>query len=164
MKRLPQIRDRLSLAVITLMSCSDDSCSDNGSSLPLAAFYVGTAQQSVNGLKITGIDAPGDSMLINSSTVKEAYLPLRASVTSTSYALSRVRINGQDTTVVRDTLTITYEPIAYFHSEECGAMFNFGINNVTCSSHGIDSVIVLKTLVTNSRTPSMRIYFTDFQQ
>ncbi|MBQ9555668.1 MAG: hypothetical protein IJV05_05530 [Muribaculaceae bacterium] len=164
MNRLLHIAALLSLVAIILMSCSDDGCTDNGSSLPLAAFYVGSTQQSVNGLKIKGIGAPGDSLLVNSSAVKEAYLPLRASVTSTSYALSRFHISGQDTTIVRDTLTISYEPVAYFHSEECGAMFNFYLNSVISSTHGIDSVIVLTTLVTNSRTPSMRIYFTDFQQ
>lgn len=148
-------------AAAVLTACSDDTCSDNGSSLPLVAFYVGTTQQSVYGLSITGIGVPGDSVLVNSNTVNQAYLPLRAGATSTAYALTRRHVNGQDTTVVRDTLTVDYRPVAFFHSKECGAMYNFDISSLTCTCHGIDSVVLLTPLITNSRATAMRIYFTE---
>ena len=138
-------------------SCSDDSCRENGSSLPLATCYSGT-QQGVNGLSIMGIGVPGDSLLVDSATVNETYLPLRASTSSTSYALWRTSSDGSAS--VRDTLTIDYTPVAFFHSVECGAMYNFDIHHVSHTSHGIDSVVLLTSLVTNTRTPSMRIYFT----
>lgn len=139
-------------------SCSDDSCSDNGSSLPLATFYVGDNQQTINTLSIMGIGVPGDSLLIDSTSVNEAYLPLRASTTTTSYALWRPSAGG--TTTVRDTLTLDYEPIEYFHSIECGVMYNFDIRKVSHTTHGIDSVVLLTPLVTNTRTPALRIHFT----
>lgn len=139
-------------------SCSDDSCSENGSSLPLATFYVGNNQQSISTLSIMGIGVPGDSLLVDSTSVDEAYLPLRAGTSSTSYALWRPA--GDGTTSVRDTLTLDYEPIEYFHSIECGAMFNFDISKVSHTTHGIDSVVLLTPLVTNSRVPALRIHFT----
>lgn len=163
MNRLPLILALL-LSVMMLTACSDSSCDGNGSSLPLAAFYVDGKQQSVSGLTIKGIGAPGDSVLYKGSTLSEAYLPLRASTTSTSYALSRPIIIGQDTLQANDTISFDYEPIVFFHSEECGAMFNFDIKRVTFTENGIDSVVMLTTLVTNSRTPVMRIHFTNLQR
>lgn len=153
----------LVLAALYLTACNDDSCYDNGSSLPLAAFYLGNSQQTISGLTIMGIGAPGDSLLADSSALKEVYLPLRASVGTTRYAISRwVGAGTSMAQQLHDTLTLDYEPIAYFHSAECGAMYNFNLHDVRCTINGIDSVVVVTPLVTNSRTPALRIYFTNF--
>ena len=153
----------LVLAALYLTACNDDSCYDNGSSLPLAAFYLGNSQQTISGLTIMGIGAPGDSLLADSSALKEVYLPLRASVGTTRYAISRwVGAGTPMAQQLHDTLTLDYEPIAYFHSAECGAMYNFNLHDVRCTINGIDSVVVVTPLVTNSRTPALRIYFTNF--
>ena len=144
---------------ISIGACSNDSCYDNGSSLPLATFYVGNSQQTINGLTIMGIGAPGDSLLLDSATVKEAYLPLRASQTATSFLVRHWRTNGIDRIAVNDTLSIDYQPIEYFHSIECGAMFNYDIKLVTCTFHGIDSIVLVKDFIDNSRTPAIRIHF-----
>lgn len=153
----------LVLAALYLTACNDDSCYDNGSSLPLAAFYLGNSQQTITGLTIMGIGALGDSLLADSSALKEVYLPLRASVGTTRYAISRwVGAGTPMAQQLHDTLTLDYEPIAYFHSAECGAMYNFNLHDVRCTINGIDSVVVITPLVTNSRTPALRIYFTNF--
>lgn len=153
----------LVLAALYLTACNDDSCYDNGSSLPLAAFYLGNSQQTITGLTIMGIGAPGDSLLADSSALKEVYLPLRASVGTTRYAISRwVGAGTPMAQQLHDTLTLDYEPMAYFHSAECGAMYNFNLHDVRCTINGIDSVVVITPLVTNSRTPALRIYFTNF--
>ena len=153
----------LVLAALYLTACNDDSCYDNGSSLLLAAFYLGNSQQTITGLTIMGIGAPGDSLLADSSALKEVYLPLRASVGTTRYAISRwVGAGTPMAQQLHDTLTLDYEPIAYFHSAECGAMYNFNLHDVRCTINGIDSVVVITPLVTNSRTPALRIYFTNF--
>ena len=155
----------LVLAALYLTACNDDSCYDNGSSLPLAAFYLGNSQQTITGLTIMGIGAPGDSLLADSSALKEVYLPLRASVGTTRYAISRwVGIGTPMAQQLHDTLTIDYEPVAYFHSAECGAMYNFDIHSARCTNYGIDSIQVLNTHVTNSRNPVLRIHFTSFAQ
>lgn len=163
MRHLVHTLALLALAT-SFLACSDDSCQDNGSSLPLVTLYMGGTQQPIAGLTIMGIDAPGDSVLEKSSTVKEVYLPLRATTGTTSYAMRRVVTTTSGQSTIDDTLTLTYDPIEYFHSMECGVMYNFSIKSVTCTTHGIDSIALLSQLVTNSRTPVMRIYFTDFQQ
>ena len=154
----------VALLCLTVTACGDNSCYENGSALPLAELHLGQAKQTVTGLTIMGIGAPGDSLLADSSAMNEVYLPLRASVSSTSYSISRwVSIYGERSQV-SDTLTLDYKPIEYFHSIECGTMFNFDIKNVTCTHHGIDSVVLLTPTITNSPTPSLRIHFTDFSQ
>ena len=80
---------------------------------------------------------------------------------STSFAITRW-INSE--VAVYDTMTFAYDAIPFFHSTECGAMYNFRINHVGHTSNGIDSIVMLTTTVTNSNSPAMRIYFTDFQQ
>lgn len=164
MTRLTHIAAALLMVTLTLASCSNDSCYDNGSSLPLATLHMGSKQQSIPGLTIMGIGAPGDSLLAKSSTIDEVYLPLRASVAETSFAVSRTIAIDTVSVVICDTLTIGYEAIPYFHSIECGAMYNFDIRQVNHTHHGIDSVVVLTPLVTNALTPALRIHFTDFSQ
>lgn len=149
---------------LLVTACGDNTCYENGSSLPLAKLYLGRTQQTISGLTIMGIGAPGDSLLEDSSSLSEVYLPLRASVSTTSYKISRWVSNQSFRSWVSDTLTFDYKPIEYFHSIECGTMFNFDINGVVCTLHGIDSVVMLTTTITNSPTPALRIYFTDFNQ
>lgn len=155
----------LATALMCLTSCSDNSCYENGSSLPLATCWVGGSQQTVSGLTIMGIGAPGDSLLADSSSLSEVYLPLRASVGTTSFAISRWVGAGTSTAQqLHDTLTLDYKSIAYFHSEECGAMYNFDIQHVSYTTHGLDSVVLVTPLVTNAATPALRIHFTDIAQ
>ena len=161
--RLPFRIAALAMLVLTLgtalVACSDSSCYENGNSLPLASLYVGQSQQTIGGLTVMGIGAPGDSLLLDSASVSQMYLPLRASVTSTSYELRRWLVDGTDRICYRDTIKLEYQPIEYFHSIECGAMFNFQVSHVSHTSHTIDSVVLLTPLITNSLTPALRIHF-----
>ena len=43
-------------------------------------------------------------------------------------------------------------------------MYNFDIHHLDYTTNGIDSVVLLTHLITNSRTPALRIHFTDFTQ
>ena len=165
MSRLPHIVLLSALALSLLVAaCGDDSCYENGSSLPLATFYVGDSQQNIPWLTVMGIGAPGDSLLLQNASVNETYLPLRAGVSSTSFLFSRPVVNGTDTVTMKDTITIDYQAIEYFHSTECGAMFNFDIKSVNWTRNAIDSVVVLNRFITNAPLPTMRIHFTDFSQ
>ncbi len=165
MTRLTHIAAFFLIALTLIMAaCSNDSCYDNGSSLPLATLHMGTKQQSILGLTIMGIGTPGDSVLAKSSAIDEVYLPLRASVSETRFAVWRTIAIDTVSVVICDTLTIDYKAVPYFHSIECGAMYNFDIHSVSHTRHGIDSVVVLTPLVTNTRIPALRIHFTDFSQ
>lgn len=164
MNRLPHLALLAIAFILAITACNDDSCYDNGSSLPLAQCYINGGQMTLTGLTIKGIGVPGDSLLADGKSIKEVFLPLRANATSTSYALWRTFNSSSMTVVVRDTITLDYQAVPYFHSSECGAMYNFDINQVTHTTHGIDSVVMMTTHITNSRTPALRIHFTDLSQ
>lgn len=144
-------------SVLALVGCSDDSCYDNGNSLPLVRFYVSDAgKATINGVTLRGIGAPGDSIYAKNETLSETYLPLRATKSSTQWIISLAATGG---TQVSDTVTVDYNPVPYFAGAECGAMYNFELKKVTTTHHAIDSVVVTRPVVTNVDMESMRIYF-----
>lgn len=145
----------LGLALISV-SCSDNSCYDNGSALPLVRFYAmgSTSQVMLSGVTIRGIDAPGDSILVENSAVTEIYLPLRANVNTTQWEFSFPELG------IADTLTLNYRAIPYFSSVECGAMYNFELSSVTMTYNMADSVAVVKTLIDNGIDVAIRLFYT----
>lgn len=146
----------LILLTVALVSCTDNSCYDHASALPLVRFYeTGTATQlSLSDVVIRGVDAPGDSILVNGETVDEVYLPLRASATTTQWVLEYAGDAG-----LADTITLQYRSIPYFASAECGAMYNFEIESVTATDILIDSIAVVKPVIDNGTDVAIRIFF-----
>ena len=141
---------------LVAVSCSDSGCYNNGSSLPLVRFYASgsTSQVKLSGVTIRGIDAPGDSLLVDNSVVDEIYLPLRATVNTTQLEFSFPELE------VADTLTLQYRAIPYFASVECGAMYNFELTSVTMTNHMADSVAVVKTVIDNGSDVAIRLFYT----
>ena len=146
----------LPMMLLALVACDDNSCYDNGSALPLVRFYKsGTTQQvTLEGVTIRGVDAPGDSVLVDSSAVSEVYLPLRVSATSTQWVLE---YDGE--TVLADTLTLKYRSVPYFSSAECGAMYNFELSSVTSTHYVIDSIAIAKPVIDNGTDVAIRLFF-----
>ena len=145
----------IALALITV-SCSENSCYENGSALPLVRFYASgsTSQVMLSGVTIRGIDSPGDSLLVDNSVIDEIYLPLRATVNTTQWEFSFPELD------IADTLTLQYRPIPYFSSVECGAMYNFELTSVTMTRHMADSVAIAKTLIDNGTDVAIRLFYT----
>lgn len=142
------------LAAAALPACDDNGCYDNGSAIPLAKFIAsGTTSAAiiVSPVTVAGIGAPGDSLLLDSVEVSETYLPLRATTETTAWKF--IFDNS-----IADTITFHYKPIPYFVGADCGAMYYFQINSVTTTCHVIDSVKLIKPLVTNSRAVSLHIF------
>ena len=137
-------------------ACTDGACYDNGSALPLVRFYASgtTTQVSVDGLTICGIDAPGDSLLVDSTATSEVYLPLRATTNTCQWVFIYPGIAGE-----ADTLTLNSRPIAYFAGAECGAMYNFELTSVSVTDNVIDSVQVVKPLIDNGTDVALRLFF-----
>jgi len=164
MNRLLHIVLLTALAMSLLVAaCGDNSCYENGSSLPLATFYVGNTQQSISRLTVMGIGVPGDSLLLDGGSADEMYLPLQAGATTTSFLFRRQFVIGTDTVTIKDTVTIDYQSVEYFHSAECGAMFNFNVKGVRWTENAIDSVVLLNKVITNAPLTSLRIHFTNYQ-
>lgn len=144
--------------MLLLTACNDGSCYDNGNSLPLMRFYMkgSNTNVTVSGVSLRGVGAPGDSVYVSNQAISEAYLPLRATKTSTQWVIS---VNTNVNVVVSDTLTIDYTSSPYFASAECGAMYKFNINGVAATHNIIDSIALVQPVVTNVNVESLRVYF-----
>jgi hypothetical protein len=141
--------------------CNTVGCTDLRSATPLADFYSSTTQSaiSLDSLQITGIGAPNDSVLLSAGTsASHVYMPLRATQSQTSWCFS-YKWRSTDYPQLNDTITFSYDAQPWFASADCGAMFRYKIKSVKYSTHLIDSVAVLDSLITNIDNSQLRIYF-----
>jgi hypothetical protein len=146
---------------VAITSCNTSGCTDLRSATPLATFYSSTTGSTIrlDSLQIAGIGAPGDSILLApGASASQVYLPFRATKTETSWCLS-YKWKSTDFAALNDTITFSYDPQPWFASADCGAMFRFKINDVRYTTHLIDSVAVLDSLITNVEASQISIYF-----
>lgn len=154
MRLLPAITIAAAMA-----ACSTGGCYDNQSAIPLAEFRSAQtgAAITLTGLTIHGIGAPHDSALVRpSQTVGSVYLPMRSTHSTTAWCFD---VALTDSTTVADTLTLNYQSIPYFASEECGAMYYYRITTFSHTCNLIDSVTVADSLITNADIASIMVYF-----
>lgn len=159
MKSLTGILSFLGVAALT--ACSSDGCLNNQSAIPLADFYSSETDSpiSLNIIEISGVNVPNDSILLAGGTVASSvYLPMRSTKPSTSWCLHYTQENIS-MPELNDTVTFIYDSEAYFASYECGAMYRYHITEVRNTTHLLDSVAVLDSLVTNVDKTYMRFYF-----
>lgn len=142
-------------------SCNSAGCTDNGSAIPLAGFYSSATGGSISldSLAIYGLGAPLDSPLcVPGKAIAQIYLPMRANQGVTAWKIE-YKDSVLDEPQNYDTLTLRYESIPYFASEECGAMYSYRLRSLTHTSHLIDSVTVTDSLITNVDRETIQIYF-----
>lgn len=159
MNRLIYIFIALTAALLAV-ACSDGSCYDNSSALPLVRFYAKgtTTQVEVSNVTIRGIGVPGDSLLVDNDAVNEVYLPLRANADVTQWRFSYTVDADIE---LADTLTITYDAVPYFSSVECGAMYNFHLKSVELTGDYADSVAIVKPVIDNGTDVAIRMFFSN---
>lgn len=147
-------------------SCSTDGCTGLRSALPKADFYSATTGKaiSIDSLEISGIGAPGDSVLLSAGTqASTVYLPFRNKQASTSWCL-KYKWRATNFDALNDTVTFNYVAKPYFASAECGAMYQYTIHNVTYTTHMLDSVAVSDSVITNNDISQIRFYFRTQQE
>lgn len=148
----------VSLAVAA--ACSSSGCLENHSAIPRAELCdaeTGKAQ-AFNGLEISGVGAPNDSLLVTrTQSVTNFYLPMRSSHTSTEWCIHYVR-EGISTPEFNDTILFEYTSQPYFASEDCGAMYTYRINRMRYTTHVLDSVAITDSLITNVDIVRIRIF------
>lgn len=135
-------------------SCSNETCDQNQSALPLAVFRDAAtgASVSVRGLAVGAVGAPGDSLLLDTAqTASQVYLPFDMTASETVFFLRYAAGEA-------DTLRVAYDRQPYFASEACGAMYRFRIRRLEHTSLLLDSVAVTDSLVTNLDRPCMALY------
>lgn len=162
MRFLPVIAVTALLAV-AVAGCNTSGCLDNQNSLPLAGFYDSAtgADISLDSLDIGGVGAVNDSLLLEAGqAASSVYLPLRSQKDFTAFFIHYAySAQGLDDPALNDTIGFTYESEPYFASEECGAMYRYKVSRLDYTTHLIDSVVLVDSLITNFDTERLRIYF-----
>lgn len=151
----------LFFAATMLSGCNSSGCTENQNSIPLAGLYNSSTRQktSFSGIQVTGLGAPGDSILYDGKgSINEMYLPLRPSVDMTSFVFHYTQ-EDLDFDEYNDTITMRYDAMPYFASEQCGAMWQFHINSLSTTHHLIDSIVVSDPQITNIDIERIKIYF-----
>ncbi|MDO4511165.1 MAG: DUF6452 family protein [Bacteroidales bacterium] len=141
-------------AAMTLSACSGDGCTDNSSSIPLAGFFKSGKAVSLSDISLRGLGAPGDSLLLKQQTVTEVYLPLRPKASNCQFEID-YNLDGGD---LRDTISIDYSSTPAFASVDCGAMLNFEIKGFGYTRHAIDSITLVRPVVTNENAVTFKIH------
>ena len=142
-------------------SCNTTGCTENRSSVPLAAFCSSADGEPVPlaSLQIHGVGAPGDSLILTAGTpVNEVYLPLRPDFQATSFCIA-YKYKDLDNAALNDTITIDYNAHPWFADSECGAMYRYTITGCRNTGHIIDSVAVSDPNVTNIGLTNLKLYF-----
>lgn len=161
--RFLSIITALALVSALLPGCNTSGCLDNQSSLPLAGFYAGStgAEISLDSVDIGGVGAVNDSLLVTAGqSVSSVYLPFRSQCDYTAFFFHYAYPGlGLDTTAMNDTIGFSYTAEPYFASEECGAMYRYTVRHLDYTTHLIDSVVIVDSLITNTDVERIRIYF-----
>lgn len=152
------------LSALCLSSCAGNDCLDNKSALPFAGLYAsGTLQSlSVSDLTIYGIGAPGDSVLYQSATLKNVYLPFRIDTDETRYVFRYDIFASEETDpaeIPSDTITFRYTRQPWFNNAACGATYNFELTDISWTSFVIDSISAVEAVITNKNIENLKIFF-----
>lgn len=157
----------LLLGISALLSgCNSAGCNENRNAVPLAAFFSSADDRGItlDSLQIYGIGAPADTVLSEVGTpLSQIYLPMRPTHQSVSWCFA-YKWKSLDTPALYDTIAIDYTSTPFFASEECGAYYKYKIDRLDVTSHLIDSVAIVDSLVTNVDWVYLNIYFRTAEQ
>ncbi len=141
-------------------SCTSE-CLENQSSIPLAGFYDMTTKKAItlDSITVFGVGAPGDSLLLNNAKgIKQVYLPLPVVGKSAKFVIHYDQ-KAISNPLYNDTLSLNYEPLPYFASAECGAMYQYNIKDFTYTRHIVDSIAIPSMKITNADIETINIFF-----
>lgn len=146
--------------VAAVLSCTPSTCDENSTAIPLACFYASESKRSISldSLTVYGVGAPGDTVIMYNGTGTQVYLPLRMNANNCQFVFHHEAVAFSDTRY-NDTLTINYNPIPYFSSMDCGAMYYYDVMDYEYSTNLVDSVRIITDRFTNADIETVQIYF-----
>lgn len=152
----------VTVVTLTLSGCSNNGCTDNRSSLLMCGFYSNAtkpASISLDSIKIGGVGAPNDSLLVGiDDRTSSLYLPLRSRDNVTSFYIHYCQ-KGLNYPWFNDTITLNYTSESYFTSQECGVIYRYHVKKLSYTRHLVDSIALLDSLINNVDIERMKIMF-----
>jgi hypothetical protein len=133
-------------------SCGSNGCEETRESY-CTAQLKSTTQTTLSSVSVWALSdrfTDGDSIMISGeSSPTELSLILDPDTTETRL---RIQFNGRadnEALQLEDTLTLRYEPYAYFIDMECGCSVRFELKEVTSTYNFIQDVFLKQTTITN---------------
>lgn len=145
-----------------LAGCGDEYCDESGSGIPLVGIYTmenPPVEASLDSLTVYGKDQKTDSMLYDTvSNVHTFYTPLDIDKDQVKYIL-RYDKKGIAAEYKWDTLTYTYSKELKFDTPECGAFYEYTIENFEYTTHSIVYAELVAPVVNNLATQTVKLYY-----
>lgn len=106
-----------------------------------------------------GLGVRNDSLLVEAGTqVGTLYLPMRSTQPSTGWVFS-YKWKYIDYAELNDTIVFEYTTAPRFASEECGVIYDYHVTECRYTTHLIDSVRLVDSLINNIDMERIHIYF-----
>lgn len=152
----------LMMVIACLTSCSTNGCHENRSSIAKAGLYAynrPAATVAIDSISLYGIGQKSDALILDCAQgVTSLTLPFRNDADTTQFVI-RYDAGRLAAIGLSDTLTIYYTRYPYFISGDCGVVFNYHIDTLLYTVHGLDSVALMVDEVTNQDIETIRLYY-----
>ncbi len=148
------------IGLILLASCnSDEVCTENIDTkanmnfvnLTIDGETITENELSLNNLIVFPIERNNDSLYNYQNEVLKISLPLNPNTTFTSFA---IQADG-----TQDTIYLHYQSDMHYVSLICGFIWFFNLAEVTHTTHAIDSLIVMDSLIDLNERINYKIYY-----
>jgi len=94
-----------------------------------------------------------DSVIINrDANVNSISLPLRYAEGSTTFVFAYIDS-------IKDTITVVHENTPYFLNMDCGYQMKQVIISATCTTHGLDSIVIKNSKTDIYGTENLQLYY-----
>jgi hypothetical protein len=139
--------------ILSLASCSPESCFEETNAFVKAAMYLNTTGKNVapDSLTLYGLNINTNKIYNKEKGVSHALLPLNASAASCTFV---IKIND-----IYDTISFGYTSYPHLISKECGYTYYHNIDIPVYTRHIIDTVMVRQSTVTTFNEENIRIFY-----
>lgn len=149
------------VVLLALAACNAEVCLDRKSSIMTVSFYAfgdTTMRVRIDSLTVYGIGQPADSLLLDKLSVSSFQGALRSDRNATQYVLHYEQ-TGLNPRYSHDTLTFVYHAYVEFETAECGAIYNYVIDEFRYTTWQIIGAEMRTAEIDNHETENVRLYY-----
>ncbi len=151
-------------AILLLMlpiACNTEACLDSKSSVMTVSFYSfgdSTFAVTIDSVSVYGVGQPADSLLVDTARISSFRATLRSDRDTTQYVI-RYDQHNLNPRYKRDTLTFVYHAYVKFDKAECGAIYNYVVDEFYYTTWQIIEAEMMTHEITNQEMENVRLYY-----
>lgn len=149
------------LPVFFSTGCNTEACLESKTSIFSAAFYAygdSGVKVAIDSVSIYGVGQYKDSLLVDTANIASFQATLRSDRDTTQYVI-RYDQHNLNPRYKRDTLTFVYHTYIEFESAECGAMYNYVIDDFYYTTWQIVDAQLMTPEFNNQDVENVRLYY-----